>query len=1040
MANLSQFAVKNRVFSYFIILAIFILGLISFLSHPALEDPAYTIRTVKIVTINPGMAPEKVEKLITTPIEEAAKNIPELKETSSVSSTGVSDVSLEINDNHRDLENIWKKIRNKMNDVKRQLPSNTQGPFVNDEFGDIAAATLAVQFDGFTLKEKRHIIKKIRTQLFQIPEVSKINTYGLDKEKIYLEISNARMAQFGITPLQLIQAIQQQNIITASDIIETSKLNILVATSGSFETVADIKKVVIKVPHSNTTIHLSDIVSVKRHTEDPANTEVYYNAKKSIALAIYPQKKTNLVALGKSLLQKIETIQHRLPVGVTIHRATFQPARVEKSTKDFMLNLYQAFIVVGLSIFLFLGLRDGSLLTLFIPLCILLSLTVLNFMGVELQRVSIASLILALGLLVDNGVVVAEDINVRIENGVNRLQAITDTYKTLAQPLLTSTLTTILVFLPILLSNDSTAEYTRSLAQVMSVTLFLSWLLAFFFIPVVGYPFFKQQKNIKKKGFLKYFNALANAYSKCLKPAISNPKMVILSVLILFFAVTYCFRFIPSRFFPPSFRDQYFINLSFPNQTPLSITHKTTQKITDYLNNHKKTLRINSTIAYSGFGGPRFTLQMSPFGLDSDRSFIVVTTRSAAATNQSLHAVEIALLKKFPDVNARLNTLWLGSVEDGLIEIHLYGNNIPRLYGFAEKIKSAIRNIPGTQYVRDNWGLPNLRVLVKINQEKAKRIGISSADISKSLATYYSGIRLTNFRDTDQLTPIVLRAKGADRKEFSRLHTLTVYNPKTNTSVPLAQVATLLPIFEFNTIAHRDLDRVITILAKNTKLGPTDIVNKITPILKKFAISTKADYDLGHTLADSKFQYKLAGEAKSSSDAQSGMFGYLPLCFFIILAILLYQFKSVGRALIVLSAIPLSIIGAFFALLIMRATLSFMGILGILSLLGIIINHGVVLVDNIDENIASKKFSFLDAVFESTRSRFRPIIATTVTTCLGVLPLLLFGGALWYPMASVIAMGLLVCTLINIFFIPALYILMYRNKEMKQIQTESLTP
>lgn len=1010
--NISQFAIENKRFSLFVIITLLIVGVYSYFTHPSLEDPRILIREALITTSLPGLAPERVERLITRKIEEKIKEIPEVKEVRSTSEIGLSTVMVVVKDKYFDLAQIWQKLRNKMNDVKTELPKDAIGPFVNDEFGDVYVATLAITSDDDNLEKLRQIAEKVRDELYLLKGVGKIELHGVQKEQIYIEVNNAKIARYKITPLQLLESLQKQNILPQGYPIEAYGRRIIVAPTGSFKSVQEIKNLVVKVPQVKGVVSLGDVVNIQRGYIDPQDKPVYYNGIPTVALAVALSEGESTVTFGSRLKAKIREITSRLPPNYQIHFATFQPKLVEESVWSLTVNFYQALFIVALVIIFLLGWREGIIVGSLIPLTVLVTLLIMRGMGVELQRVSIASLVIALGLLVDNGIVVAEDIRSRFDySGQSRLQCIIATYKELALPLFVSTLTTILAFVPILLSTHIAGEYTRSLSQVIAIALLASWFLAFFAIPLFCYLLFKKTAKASQKPIEKE-TPWTRFYQKNLYVALRYQFLCLLFVVIAMIAAGILFYFIPKQFFPESLRQQFVINIDLPIETTSRKTSQLTQEISKYLNNKEINPEITQDLAFVGYGGVRFYVPLTPFYPASNRAFIVVDLTEKADVDQMMLRVENYLRQHFPEVRARLSKLWLGSVETGLVRVRLMGPSAAVLTAYGEKITNYMRDIPGMRYVYDDWEKPSLKVMIKVDQARAREAGITSEDISRSLAAYYQGIQVSGLYQTDQIVPIVVRLEKSERFNLDRLYTASLYSTETNKNVPLIQIASIVPTYEYSHIQRYQLQRAITISAKNVEFGADYAVQKLLPFMRQLNLPQ------GYT-------WKFDGEVEASNEAQHSLFLYLPLCVLVIFALLLWQFNSYRKTIVILFCIPLAFIGAVVGLEVTGATFSFMAILGVLSLAGIIVNNGIVLIDRIRTEIEEGQ-SHYQAVINASVRRFNPILVTTLTTILGLIPLHFFGGPLWFPLTSVIIFGLAIGTIITLIVIPVFYSVLFR--------------
>ncbi len=1009
--TITEFSIKNSRLTLFVIFLIVVFGLNTYFSHPSQEDPTVLIREAVVVTQFPGMPPARIENFITKKIDEKAREIPQVKSITSYSRTGISIVHVRIKDKYFNLAPIWQNLRNKMLDVKSELPKGTIGPVVNDEFGQVFSATIMLTSKGFSQAEMETTAEKIRDEIYSVPGIQKVELHGVQKERIYLEASNSNLAQYGLTPFNLIKAIQQQNIILSGGILRVSGQNIVLEPSGNFESLDQIRRVNIKLPNSNHVVELGDILKVTRGYADPPEKPVYFNGQQGIAITVSNVEGENIVKFGDRLKEKILQIEKQLPLGYQLHFATFQPKLVEDSIYDFMKNLNLTIIVVLAVVMIFLTIRAGLIAGIMVPLSLLLTFIVMREFDISLHRISIVSMIIALGLLVDNGIVMTEDIRRRIDEGCDRKLAAIHAGKELALPLLSSTLTTILAFLPLMLAQDIAGEYTRSISQVILITLLGSWFLALYVTPYLSYRFLQSSTHDErsKQGSIIKIQAV---YKNLLNRVFVFRFSFLGIIALLFVGAILLFLVVPRQFFPNSDRDQFLIYLDLPTGTNVIKTEKEIQKLSAWLADKQVNQDLTSNIAYVGYGGVRFFLSLAPFDPEPNKGFILVNTVKNANIDQLIMKTRRYVHANYPDLRAKIKKLWLGGTETGSVEIRLFGPNAKKLNHYANVIENALRKTPYTYDVDNNWGVKTYKILVKIDQAKARRADLSSEEIANSLFSFVNGYPVSTYRDKDHIIPIIIRSLPEERYNLDKLRTMHVY-PEEGKSVPLLQIASFDPVSQYSQFARYNLKRNITISAVNIKLGALKTVNEIMPTLNKISAAG--------------YSYELGGELDASSNARHSLFAYFPLCLALIIFILIWQFKSYRMVFIILLTIPLAFIGAVLGLIIMRAYFGFMEMLGILSLAGIIINNSIVLIDRINIEIKSG-LALKEAIVTACLVRLRPILITTLTTMVGLLPLLFFGGPLWYGMASVIIFGLAFGTLISLFAVPILYELFFFEK------------
>jgi multidrug efflux pump subunit AcrB len=1019
MPNLAELALKNSRITILIILFIALMGTVNYLSYPSAEDPSITIRNVSINASFPGMSPERVEELIAKPLEAAIREIAEIDDINSTSRTGSVKLGVEIHDWVTDLDAVFQDIRNKMNDIKTELPEGTKGPFVNDEEGLTAVATIALWADGFSLAEMREVARDTRDRLYTLDGVRKIQILGEQEERIYLQTSPAKLAELDISPQQVFSALSQQNIIQSGGDIVADGRTVLIEPSGNFESVDEIRSVVFKIPDSDRVLRVDDVVDVTREFVDPPVYPSFYNNQPAIILSVSTVEGTNNIEFGERLTFLIDTIQQELPIGYVLEYATFQPVLIETAVQGAVSNVYQTLVIVLAVVMVFLGLRTGLIVGFFVPLTILLGVIVMRLYGVELQRMSIAATIIALGLLVDNGIVIAEDIRVRIERGMDRFAAAKASGSTLAIPLLTSSLTTVFAFLPMLLIPGASGEYVKSLAQVVAILLLGSWLLSMTVTPAMCAWFMKvdpvagEHASEQSAGQTPdpYQGVVYRIYRSILKTFLHFRWLVLAGLLLLMVVSVQLLGTVRTEFFPLGDRNQFLIYLDFEAGTDIRESTKELRRLTSWLVDEETNPEITSHVAYVGYGGPRFFLALSPVDPDPHRGFVVVNTRSVDDVRPVMARVNAFMDRALPTARADAKRMWFGSVEPGIVQIRFTGPDGEVLAEQAKAMMNVFHDIPGTQGIKQDWENKILKLIVDVDQTRARRAEVSSQDIAEALNTMFAGKTISDYREGDKIIPIVLRGEDNLRFSLSGLQRIQVFSSAQNRYVSLDQVADVRGEWRLGRIERRNQQRTLTVEARNPNLSAPQLFAAIEPAL------TQIEMPAGHA-------YELAGEIADQAEANEKLFGFLPVALAGIVILLVGQFNSFRRGGIVIATIPLIIIGGTLGLMIMRAPYGFMVLLGFFSLAGILINNGIVLIDRIEIE-RNKGLAPLDAVVQACMARLRPILMTTLTTVLGLIPLILFGGALFYGMASVIAFGLIVATVITLGFVPVMYTLLF---------------
>ncbi len=1025
MLTISEIAYRYNRVVLILVALLMIIGAVNYFTLPAQEDPKITIREAVLTTAHPGMTADKVELLITKTLEEAVRNMPQLKEVRSVSMQGKSIIHVEILETYDDLEQIWDELRNELDKVTQDLPTGTAPPFINDDFGDVAVLTVALLSpEGYSWGEQLDIAQHIKDMLFTVEGTKKIDLLGVQPERIYVEVSNTKIAQLGITPQQLINALASQNIITPGGVIDAAGEEFIIRPTGNFENISDIEDVLISVPNSEQTIALGDVATISREAVDPPVRTAYYNGRPAIIFAIAKDDDYNVLEYSPAIKHMLAQLQQTIPAGYELDIMTEQAVQVEKAVYGVTSSVLQTLAIVSAVVILFLGTRTGLIVGAIVPAVILITLALLGFAGMALERMSLATLIISLGLLVDNGIVVAEDFKKRLEEGQDRYDALKCSGGTLAIPLLTSSLTTILVFLPLMLAESAAGEYTRSISIVIFMSLMISWMLSLTVTPYLCYQFIKITPPDQKKGIRAkvqaFFDRLNPTYESLLKTILGIRWFFILGAVALLLLSGFAMQYVPVKFFPDSDRSQVLVYLDLPAGSSMRETERVMQRIYKVIADKEQFPHINKFAGYGGFGGPRFVLSLSPIDPESSKGFIMLDIDKKKNQPKTTKALRDMFAQEFPSVRARVTQMFLGPSDSTKIEVQIKGPDADYIYQQAKKIKSILADVPGTIDIKHDWENRVMELKVDINQQQARRSGITSDMIATTLQQYFSGAPISRFREGDEIFPIVMRAKESERFDLGALESVNIYSPTLQQAVPLMQVAKVEYVNNYARIARENLFRTITVEAKNLNMTAEDMVPLIDAQLQ----------EMREQLPPAHF-IEYDGVIAESKHSQQTLNANLPLCFGIIVILLIAQFNSYRRAGIILLTIPLVLIGAVVGLLVLGGNFGFMVILGLYALAGIIVNNAIVLIDRIDIEMnelddPQDVHAQYDALISACVRRLRPIIMSTTTTILGLLPLIISGDALFYAMSSAIAFGLAVGTVLTLGFVPVLYSLMFR--------------
>ncbi len=1015
--NITQSAFNYRKSILMILVLLLINGVYAYFTLPAQEDPTITIREAIVTTNFPGMAPERVEQLITTNIEKEIRKIPEVKTITSTSMTGKSIIHVKIEDRYFNLDDIWQDLRNKVNQASHNLPEGTQTPFVNDSFGDVAVVTLALTADGFGMGEMADISKHIRDHIYSVTGTKKVDVIGIQEERIFLEASSAKLTQLGISPQTLINELKNQNIISSGGQIDTGLKAFIIEPTGNFDSIEDIGNTHISIPNSEDTIALKDIVSLRRGTIDPPYQPAYFNGQPAIMFAISMLPNYSILEYAPRVTAKVKEIESTLPIGYQIDFATYQADQVELKVKGVSNNVFQTLVIVLVIVIFFLGLRTGLIVGSIVPFVMLVTLSIMKFSGMVLEQLSLSTLIIALGLLVDNGIVIAEDYKRRLEEGVERFQAICQGGKELSMPLLSSSITTILFFLPLMLAEHVAGEFARSISLVILITLMSSWVLALCVTPILCYYFIKvENDSTEAQSKTIQLNQYYLKYESFLHWILKHKGLFLISTLAVLIFSLGGFSQVSKQFFPDSDRTQIMLYIDLPNGTSARETDRQMQSLFEWLNNKTEFPEITGYSGYSGFNGPRFVLSLNPEDPSDNKGFVVVNVADGTHLTSMINKLHNGLIENFPNVSARVKRMFMGPSDSSSIKIQVKGPDKDIIYAKAKEVMQVLYQVPNTINVRTDWENRITKVIVKVDQHRARRAGVTSNNIAAGLQAYFNGTTVTQFREEDDIIPVILRANEDERFNLDRLRTASIFSETSGKSVPLFQVADIAPMNQYSKIVREDMFRTISIEASNTAMTAQDMQLLIDNKIKALAI----DLPVNHLI-------EYDGVITQSAEAQAALGANMPMVLGLVIILLVIQFNSFRRALIIVLTIPLSIIGIVLGLLIMDAPFGFMVTLGIYSLAGIIINNGIVLIDRIDIERAAGKSDY-EAIVDSCITRFRPIAMTTITTIMGLLPLIINKDPLFYGMANVLAFGLGIGTILTLGVVPVLYASFFKVK------------
>ncbi|MFV1921216.1 MAG: efflux RND transporter permease subunit [Methylotenera sp.] len=1038
--NLSDWALKHQVLVLYLMIMLIVAGMLAYSKLGQSEDPPFTFKVMLVRTSWPGASAIEVEQQVTDKIEKKLQETPHLDYTSSFSRPGESLIFVVIKDNtfSKDIPDIWYQVRKKVGDIRHTLPSSVQNVSFNDEFSDVYGTMYALTGDGydnFALKEQAEII---RNELLKTPDVEKVDFFGEQEQRIYIEFSNAKLANIGLNSSQLINILQTQNTVVSAGTYDSPKERIRIEVSGRYQTLQDIRDTQFRV--GNQDFKLSDVAKVYRGYVDPPQDTTRFNGQETLLLGVSMVQGGDVIHLGEALDNKITRIQNELPVGLTLKTVTSQSNIVAASVNDFVGSLIEALVIVlGVSL-LSLGLRTGIVVAISIPVVLSATFLFMYLFDIGLHKISLGALILALGLLVDDAIIAVEMMSSKMEQGWDRIKAASFAFHSTAVPMLTGTMVTVAGFLPIATAASSTGEYTRSIFQVSAISLSLSWIAAVIFVPYLGYhllpdyseapkkprliTWLKNRLNMKDEQEANHHHDIYNtkfyrAFRQVLLTCVRYRKTVILITVASFVLSVIGFGKVQQQFFPDSTRLEIVVDLRLTEGASYHSTNAEVKKVEQWLHKwNKKHNGLENFVAYIGTGAPRYYLPLDVQMPHRGFAQLVILSKNLE-TRELLRSDLLDLFQHhFPNLRASVIRLENGPPVGFPVQFRVDGYDIPKARRVANQIADIMRANPNLMNVQLGWEEPSKVIKISINQEKARLVNVSSVDVANTINGAIRELKLSEFREGKELIDLVARGTQLERTKLSRLQNLVVTSP-TGQNVPLSQIATISYAFEEGVIWHRNRVPSITVRAHlrgniQAPVVSNQIEEKLTEI--------KANLPLGITI-------ETGGAVEESSKGSASVAKGAPLFLVVVLTLLMIQLQSFSRLFLVLLTAPLGLIGVTIALLLFNQPFGFVAMLGSIALSGMIMRNSVILIDQIEQDKLSGMETW-QAVIESTIRRFRPIVLTAGTAILAMIPLtrsVFFG-----PMAVAIMGGLAVATLLTVLFLPALYAAWFKVKMPSQ--------
>ena len=1017
--NLSAWALRNRQIVLFLMLLLAVVGALSYTKLGQSEDPPFTFKAMVIRTLWPGATAQEVSRQVTERIEKKLMETGEYERIVSFSRPGESQVTFIARDSMHsvDIPELWYQVRKKTNDIRHTLPPGVQGPFFNDEFGTTFGNIYALTGDGFDYAVLKDYADRIQIQLQRVKDVGKVDLLGLQDEKIWIELSNVKLATLGLPLAAVQQALEEQNAVSTAGFFETTSERLQLRVSGNFQTVDEIKNFPIRV--GDRTFRIADVANVRRGFNDPPAPRMRFMAEDAIGLAVAMKEGGDILVLGKALEVEFARIQKNLPAGMQLRKVSDQPAAVKTGVGEFVQVLVEALAIVLLVSFFSLGVRTGMVVALAIPLVLAMTFACMYYLGIGLHKISLGALVLALGLLVDDAIIAVEMMAIKMEQGFDRIKAASFAWTSTAFPMLTGTLITAAGFLPIATAQSGTGEYTRSIFQVVTIALLASWIAAVVFVPYLGEKLLPDLAKIHaaKHGTGDgqtdpYGTPFYQRVRRLVEWCVRWRKTVILLTVVLFIGSIVLFRFVPQQFFPASGRLELMVDLKLAEGASLSNTADEVKRLEALLKDH---VGIDNYVAYVGTGSPRFYLPLDQqLPAASFAQFVVLAKTIEDREPLRTWLIE-TLNEQFPALRSRVTRLENGPPVGYPVQFRVTGEHIDEVRALARKVAAKVRENPHVVNVHLDWEEPSKVVYLNIDQDRARALGVSTANLSRFLQSSLTGSSVSQYREDNEVIEILLRGTVHERTELSLLPSLAV--PTDNgRSVALSQIATLEYGFEEGIIWHRNRLPNVTVRADiYGKEQPATLVQQIMPTLDPIRAELPDGYllDVGGTVEDS---------ARGQNSVKAGV----PLFIVVVLTLLMLQLRSFSRTVMVFLTAPLGLIGVTLFLMVFRQPFGFVAMLGTIALSGMIMRNSVILVDQIEQDIAAGLKPW-QAIIEATVRRFRPIVLTALAAVLAMIPLsrsVFFG-----PMAVAIMGGLIVATALTLLFLPALYAAWFRVRE-----------
>ena len=1016
--NLADWALRHKSIIYYFIAVLLTFGIFSFTHMGRMEDPDFTMRTMVVGVSWPGASPQQMSDQVTDKLEEKLRDLPGVDYTKSFTDGSKSVIYINLKEDlpSNKIRPAWEEARNMINDEWKSLPSGVQGPSINDRFDDVYGTIYALSGDEFSYEEKRQQAENLKRQLLSVPNVKKITLIGVQEKSLDVTINKDKLASYQVSTQQLLTALKQQSAMVPAGMVNTDTNNVYLRINGVFDSVDAVKNMPIRI--NNQTIRLGDIADVTMTYKDPSSPQFYYEGKPAIGIAISMDAGANNIEFGKSIDTKLKELKTTIPAGLNLDQVSNQPHIVKESIGDFSQSLFEAIAIVLLVSFASLGIRTGIVVALTIPVVVSTTFVLMYENGIYLHKVSLGALILALGLLVDDAIIVVEMMSVKLEEGFNHWRAATFAYESTAFPMLSGTLITCAGFLPLALAEGMVAEFTKSLSIVVFMALILSWIASVLVSPVLGYKIIENKAEKPESEWTRRDHIMHRLktvfyarFESLLHWALGHHKAVLLLTLGAFILSLLSFPLIKQEFFPSSTRSEIIVSMQFPQSSSIDYTQNQAKSLDALLKDNE---HIDHFTTYVGEGSPRFVLTLEPELPRANFMQTIIVTKSLEDRDALFKDLQDQLNDQYPSALINMQFVQIGPPSKYPVMLRVSGPDASEVKTIANDVKAKMQEDKDLHNIAFDWPDTEPVAQIHIDPDKARMLGINSYAVSLHLQSLLSGTKSGEYYEGNQTIPVTFRLSGNENHNLAALSSLPIQTGN-GSYVPLSQIATISMSQEEGIIWHRNMMPTISIHAN---VGPGVLGNAKTKEIYNKLAEYRQDLPTGYTI-------DLDGSAEKSVTAVQKLLVPMPIMLFAIMTILMFQLKRIALMFMALFTAPLGLIGVVLALNITRTPLGFMAILGIIALSGMIIRNSIILLDQIEIHRAEGQ-SAREAIINSATLRFRPIMLTAIAAILGMIPLM--RSVFWSPLAIAFSGGLLVATILTLIVLPVMYATWYKIK------------